>query len=65
MGGTHDSEISRVDRGQRCHVESFGDSDDGSVDGAEVEVGVAFHEFGDALSVARGEVGDGEVTGGD
>ena len=48
MDGADDSEVAAVEGGDRRCAETFGSDDHARVDRAEREVGVGFHQLGDA-----------------
>ena len=64
VGGSHDSEVSRVDRGQSGDVEPLRDRDDGGVDGIQVKASFDLHA-GDSkgLRALRDRLGPTFVTG--
>ncbi len=62
MGGPHDAEVTRVDRGDGGGLVAFGDRHHACIDEPEVVVGVRGEDLAGALVVDRGEVDDAELA---
>jgi hypothetical protein len=65
VAGAHDAEVAPVEGGDRGEAEPLGDGDQAGVDAAEVLVGVALGQFGDARPVGSGQGLDDELAAGD
>ncbi len=63
MGGSHDTEVSSIQRGNLGRGQALGDGDDGRVHGPEPEIGVGLNEISCALKVCVIDVFDGKVAG--